>query len=81
MVEVPEDTGSIEQPEEVIDEETPLTPSVPVEVVDEPIEDEVVPLTSVPKTGTEMPAATAALPAGVLAAAVAAMVRKIRRRG
>lgn len=85
LVEEPEEPEEPEQPtEEIDDEETPLTPSIPDEVVDEiiaEIEDEVTPLTSVPKTGAdEMPAA-AALPAGVLAAAVAAMVRKIRRKG
>ena len=73
-----------EEPTEVIDdEETPLTPSIPDEVVDEiiaEIEDEVTPLTSVPQTGAEMPAATAALPAGVLALAVSAVVRRIRRK-
>lgn len=80
LVETPDE----EDTEEIVDEETPLTPSIPDEEVDEiiaEIEDEVTPLTSVPKTGTKMPAATAALPAGVLAAAVAAMVRKIRRKG
>ncbi len=83
LVEEPEEPEEPEQPtEEIDDEETPLTPSIPDEVVDEiiaEIEDEVTPLTSVPKTGAEMPAA--ALPAGVLAAAVAAMVRRIRRKG
>ena len=82
LVEEPEEP---EQPtEEIDDEETPLTPSIPDEVVDEiiaEIEDEVTPLTSVPKTGAEMPAATAALPAGVLALAVSAVVRRIRRKG
>ena len=73
-----------EDTEEIDDEETPLTPSIPDEEVDEiiaEIEDEVTPLASVPKTGAEMPVATAALPAGVLAAAVAMLVRRIRRKG
>lgn len=79
LVEEPEDPE--EPTEEIDDEETPLTPSVPEEVVDEVIEDEVVPLTSVPKTGAEIPAATAALPGGVLALAVSALIRRIRRKG
>ena len=85
LVEEPEEPEEPEQPtEEIDDEETPLTPSIPDEVVDDiiaEIEDEVTPLTSVPKTGAEMPAATAALPAGVLALAVSAVVRRIRRKG
>ncbi len=84
LVEEPEEPEEPEQPtEEIDDEETPLTPSIPDEVVDEiiaEIEDEVTPLTSVPKTGAEMPAATAALPAGVLALAVAALVRRTKRK-
>lgn len=85
LVEEPEEPEEPEQPtEEIDDEETPLTPSIPDEVIDDiiaEIEDEVTPLASVPQTGAEMPAAAAALPAGVLAAAVVAMVRKIRRKG
>ena len=84
LVEEPEEPEEPEQPtEEIDDEETPLTPSIPDEVVDEiiaEIEDEVTPLTSVPKTGAEMPAATAALPAGVLTLAIATLVRRIRRK-
>lgn len=81
LVEEPEEP---EQPtEEIDDEETPLTPSIPDEVVDEiieEIEDEVTPLASVPQTGAEMPAATAALPAGVLTLAVSALVRRLKRK-
>lgn len=84
LVEEPEEPEEPEQPtEEIDDEETPLTPSIPDEVVDEiiaEIEDEVTPLTSVPKTGAEMPAATAALPAGALALAVAALVRRAKKK-
>ena len=56
---------------EIPDEETPLAPSAPAEE----IIDEVVPLASVPKTGV----AGKALPAGVLAAAVAMLLRKKRK--
>ena len=75
LVETPDE----EDTEEIVDEETPLTPSIPDEEVEE-IEDEVTPLTNVPQTGAEIPAATAALPAGVLALAIATLVRRIRRK-
>lgn len=75
LVETPDE----EDTEEIVDEETPLTPSIPDEEV-EKIEDEVTPLTNVPQTGAEIPAATAALPAGVLALAIATLVRRIRRK-
>ena len=75
LVETPDE----EDTEEIVDEETPLTPSIPDEEVEE-IEDEVTPLTNVPQTGAEIPTATAALPAGVLALAVAALVRRLRRK-
>ena len=84
LVEEPEEPEEPEQPtEEIDDEETPLTPSIPDEVIDDiiaEIEDEVTPLANVPQTGAEMPVATAALPAGVLALAVSAVVRRIRRK-
>ena len=59
---------------EIPDEETPLAPSAPAEEIEEII-DEVVPLASAPKTGV----AGKALPAGVLAAAVAMLLRKKRK--
>ncbi len=84
LVDTPVDSGDSEGPSEVIeDEDTPLAPSIPDEEVDEiiaEIEHEVTPLASVPQTGAEIPAATAALPAGVLALAVAALVRRLRRK-
>ena len=59
---------------EIPDEETPLAPSAPADEIQEII-DEVVPLASAPKTGV----AGKALPAGVLAAAVAMLLRKKRK--
>lgn len=59
----------------------PVTPSIPDEVIDDII-DEVEQLTSVPKTGAEEEAddyAAAAVPAGVLALAVAGLLRRKRR--
>ena len=84
LVDTPVDSGDSEGPSEVIeDEDTPLAPSIPDEEVDEiiaEIEHEVTPLASVPQTGAEIPAATAALPAGVLTLAVSALVRRLRRK-
>ncbi len=80
LVDTPEDPEEVV--EEIEDEEVPLTPSVPEEETDEiiaEIEDEVTPLTNVPKTGAQLPAAAAALPAGVVAAAVAALIRRIKK--
>lgn len=71
---VPEEPTPV-QPEE------PVTPSIPDEVIDDII-DEVEQLTSVPQTGAEEEAddyAAAAVPAGVLALAVAGLLRRKRR--
>lgn len=87
--EIPEDPTPLtptpeEGSEEIPDDPTPLTPSIPDEVIDDiiaEIEEEVTPLASVPKTGVEEENdfASAVAPAGVLAAAVAMLLRRKRR--
>ena len=76
-----------EEPTVIEDEETPLAPSVPDDVIDtiiEEIEDEVVPLASVPQTGVASVPGSSAVPgvvSGGLLAGLAALILRKKRRG
>ncbi len=76
-----------EEPTVIEDEETPLAPSVPDDVIDtiiEEIEDEVIPLASVPQTGVASVPGSSTVPgvvSGGLLAGLAALILRKKRRG